>query len=153
MSEYFCRTGNECTRAQTLMNPSRRRILCIDSDLDTGLMMQTFLGLEGFEVRTVVSLSEGLNRARNGHSDLYLMDFEFPDGTGAELCQQIRAFDPATPVIFCSGSAYPSQREQAMRAGAYAYFVKPLDFECLLQTIAKSLNSVSNRSFAKASSH
>ena len=153
MSEYFCRTGNECTRTQTLMNPSRRCVLCIDSDLDTGLMMQTFLGLEGFEVRTAVSLSEGLNRARNEHSDLYLMDFEFPDGTGAELCQQIRAFDPATPVIFCSGSAYPSQREQAMRAGAYAYFVKPLDFECLLQTIAKSLNSVSNRSFAKASSH
>ena len=153
MSEYFCRTGNECTRAQTLMNPSRRRVLCIDSDLDTGLMMQTFLGLEGFDVRTAESLSEGLNRARNGHSDLYLMDFEFPDGTGAELCQQIRAFDPATPVIFCSGSAYPSQREQAMRAGAYAYFVKPLDFECLLQTIATSLNSVSNRSFAKASSY
>ena len=153
MSEYFCRTGNECTRAQTLMNPSRRCILCIDSDLDTGLMMQTFLGLEGFEVRTAVSLSEGLNRARKGHSDLYLMDFEFPDGTGAELCQQIRAFDPATPVIFCSGSAYPSQREQAMRAGAYAYFVKPLDFEFLLRTIAKSLNSASNRSFAKASSY
>jgi DNA-binding NtrC family response regulator len=153
MSEYFCRTGNECTRTQTLMNPSRRCVLCIDSDLDTGLMMQTFLGLEGFEVRTAVSLSEGLNRARNEHSDLYLMEFEFPDGTGAELCQQIRAFDPATPVIFCSGSAYPSQGEQAMRAGAYAYFVKPLDFECLLQTIAKSLNSVSNRSFAKASSY
>jgi DNA-binding NtrC family response regulator len=57
------------------------------------------------------------------------------------------------PLFFCSGSAYPSQREQAMRAEAYAYFVKPLDFECLLQTIAKSLNSVSNRSFAKASSY
>jgi CheY-like chemotaxis protein len=133
------------------MNPSRRCILCIDRDLDTCLMMQTFLGLEGFEVRTAVSLSEGLNEARK-HFDLYLMDFEFPDGTGPELCQQIRAFDPATPVIFCSGSAYPSQREQAMRAGAHAYLVKPLDFECLLGIIAKSLNNASNRSFAKASS-
>ena len=66
------------------------------------------LGLEGFEVRTAVSLSQGLNGARKGHSDLYLLDFEFPDGTGSELCQQIRAFDSATPVIFCSGSAYPS---------------------------------------------
>jgi hypothetical protein len=47
-------------------------------------MMQNFLGLEGFEVRTAVSLSEGLNGARKGYSDLYLMDFEFPDGTGAE---------------------------------------------------------------------
>src|SRR4030095_4621669 len=153
MSEYFCRTGNEFTRAQNLMNPSRRCILCIDSDLDTGLMMQTFLGLEGFEVRTAVSQSEGLNGARKEHSDLYLLDFEFPDGTGAELCQQIRAFDSATPVIFCSGSAYQSQREQAMRAGADAYLVNPLDFECLLRTIAKSLNSPSNRSFAKASSY
>ena len=116
-------------------------------------MMQTFLGLEGFEVRTAASLPESLNEARNGHFDLYLMDFEFPDGAGPELCQQIRALHSSTPVIFCSGSAYPSQREQAMRAGAYAYFVKPLDFECLLQTIAKSLNSVSNRSFAKASSY
>ena len=71
------------------MNPSRRCILCIDSDLDTCLMMQTFLGLEGFEVRTAVSLSEGLNGARNGHSDLYLMDFELPDDTGGELCQQL----------------------------------------------------------------
>ena len=31
--------------------------------------------------------------------------------------------------------------EQAMRAAADAYLVKPLDFECLLRTIAKSLNS------------
>jgi len=116
-------------------------------------MMQTFLGLEGFEVKTAISMAEGLNEARKGHFDLYLLDFEFPDGAGPELCQQIRAFDSATPVIFCSGSAYPSQREQAIRAGADAYLVKPLDFECLLRTIAKSLNSASNRSFAKASSY
>ena len=135
------------------MDPLRRCILCIDNDLDTCLMMQTFLGLHGFEVRTEVSLFEGLNEAKKGHFDLYLMDFEFPDGTGAQLCQQIRALHSGVPVIFCSGSAYPSQREQAMRAGADAYLVKPLDFECLLRTIAKSLNSASNRSLAKASSY
>ena len=134
------------------MDPLRRCILCIDNDLDTCLMMQTFLGLEGFEVKTAISIAEGLNEARKGHFDLYLLDFEFPDGTGPELCQQIRAFDSATPVIFCSGSAYPSQRDQAMRAGAGAYLVKPLNFEFLLRTIAKSLNSASNRSFAKAAS-
>ena len=64
MSEYFCRTGNEFTRAQNLMNPSRRCVLCIDNDLDTCLMMQTFLGLEGFEVRTAVSLSRGFKRGQ-----------------------------------------------------------------------------------------
>ena len=50
-------------------------------------MMQTFLGLEGFEVRTAYHY-QGLNAARNGHTDLYLMDFEFSDGTGAELCNK-----------------------------------------------------------------
>ena len=115
--------------------------------------MTTLLELLNYRVVITSTSAEALRLSQSERFDLYLLDFEFPDGTGAELCQQIRAFDSATPVIFCSGSAYPSQREQALRAGADAYLVKPLDFECLLRTIAKSLNSASNRSFVKASSY
>jgi DNA-binding NarL/FixJ family response regulator len=63
-----------------------------------------------------------------------------PDGNGITLCQQLRRFDPKTPVLFCSADASPTAYSQAMQAGTQFYLNKPVDpfllrqaFEELLQ--------------------
>jgi DNA-binding response OmpR family regulator len=66
--------------------------------------------------------------------DLYLLDSRLPDLDGFDLCRQMRAFDPNTPILFFSGAAYEADKKRGIEAGANAYVIKP-DLDCLLGSI------------------
>jgi len=56
----------------------------------------------------------------------YLIDNWMPGISGVRLCHMLREVDPYTPVLFYSGAAYESDREQALSSGAQGYLVKPV---------------------------
>jgi DNA-binding response OmpR family regulator len=66
--------------------------------------------------------------------DLYVLDASLPDLDGFELCRRMRAFDPDTPILFFSGSAYEADKKRGIEAGADAYVIKP-DLDGLLVSI------------------
>lgn len=103
----------------------RCRILCVDDNEDTCFMLRTLLGSTGYEVETAAGVNEALERARSEGFDLFVIDNRYPDGTGAELCRGLRAASPATGIIFYTGAAYASDRQEGLAAGADAYVVKP----------------------------
>jgi two-component system, chemotaxis family, response regulator Rcp1 len=123
------------------LDTPRGRILCIEDDGDTCSLLSTLLGLSHYQVVTARTMAEALASAQSGPFDLYLLDSKLPDGTGAELCQQIRAFNRHTPIIFLSGAASQADRKQAVSAGAQAFLPKPADLEALRQVIARLLGS------------
>jgi DNA-binding response OmpR family regulator len=61
------------------------------------------------------------------HFDLFLLDNWLPDGSGIELCRELRSRYPEMPIVFMSAAAQESTIEQATAAGADRYFVKPFD--------------------------
>ncbi len=95
----------------------------------------------GYEVDTADSLVGGLELARKGGFDLYLLSGILSDGWGLDLCKLIRGFDPTTPVIFFSALAYQSDRDAAIAAGAQEYLIKPNDIERLEQVISNILGA------------
>lgn len=103
----------------------RRRILCVDDDEDTCFMLVNLLGQEDYEVRTAKSVREGLELARGDSFNLYILDAWFPKEAGIGLCRKIREFDPHTPIIFYSGAAFESDKEEALFAGSNAFVAKP----------------------------
>lgn len=107
------------------MHPTKCRILCIDDNEDTCFMLSCLLQPQGHEVVTASSITEALQLARSERFDLYILDNLLPDGSGVDLCQQLREFDPSTPIIFYSGAAYEIDRRKGLRAGATAYVAKP----------------------------
>lgn len=117
------------------MTPYKKRILCVDDDEDTCSMLSGLLGLVNFEVSTAGTAAEALEMIGDGHYDLYLLDNWLPGGSGAELCRTIRESDHSTPVVFYSGAALDSEREEALAAGAQAYLVKPGDLGLLVETV------------------
>ena len=107
------------------MSSDRYRILCADDHEDTCFLLSTLFGSWGCEVRSAGSVEETLTLAGVKHFDLFILDYHFRDGSGVDLCRRLRQMRPQTPVIFYSGAAYESDKEQALGAGAEAYVVKP----------------------------
>jgi DNA-binding response OmpR family regulator len=64
-----------------------------------------------------------------------------PDGSGLDLCKQIREFDKATPILFYSAAAYEMDRAEAIKSGAQAYLIKPSQPSELCQLVTSLINS------------
>ena len=116
------------------MSPDRYRILCADDHDDTCFLLSTLFDSRGYEVRSAGSVEEALTIAGMEHFDLFILDYHYRDGSGVDLCRQLRRMRPQTPVMFYSGAAYESEKEQALGAGAEAYIVKP-ELEGLLTAV------------------
>lgn len=102
-----------------------RRVLYVEDHEDTRELVTLVLEQRGFEVVTGSTIEVGMTLAASQHFDLYLLDSWLPDGSGLDLCRQIRQFDKATPILFYSAAAYEIDKDQAIKSGAQAYLVKP----------------------------
>src|SRR5262245_58546636 len=90
------------------------RVLYIEDHDDTRELVTLVLEQRSYEVVTGSTIETGVALAGSQHFDLYLLDSWLPDGSGLELCRQIREFDPATPIVFYSAAAYEIDRSEAL---------------------------------------
>ena len=121
-------------RRERLHSP-RKHILCVEDDEDSAGLMTALFELLNYRVAIASTSAEALRLSQNERFDLYLLDSWLPDGTGTELCQQIRSFDPVTPILFLSADAYPQTQADAFRAGAQAYLTKPVEPDVLKEMV------------------
>jgi two-component system, OmpR family, response regulator len=101
------------------------RVLYIEDHDDTRELVTLVLEQKSYEVVTGSTIKSGIDLASSQNFDLYLLDSWLPDGSGLDLCRQIREFDKATPIVFYSAAAYQIDRDEALDSGAQAYLVKP----------------------------
>ena len=123
------------------------RVLCVDDDEDSRVMLITLLRLALIEAKAVGTAAQALSLMQRERFDLYLLDGWLPGLDGFELCRQMRAFDPHTPILFFSGAAYEADKKRGIEAGANAYVVKP-DVDGLVGSITQ-LVSDAERATAK----
>ena len=129
-----------CPDCQGCAHPMNLRLLLVDDDQDTRRMLSALLGAEGYDLIPADSVREGLRLAEAEEFDLYVLDFKFAEGSGKELCQRIRRFDPHTPILFFSAS-HPRLQEEALTCGAQGFVLKP-DINALRAEIRKYLDRV-----------
>lgn len=101
------------------------RILCVEDDDDTCLLLTTLLDNYGFEAVCVADADAAFRLMAGEEFRLYILDGQLPGVSGLTLCEQIRQRDGRTPVIIFSGHAYESDRVAGLGAGADAYIIKP----------------------------
>src|SRR5262245_65323343 len=117
-------------------SPTKRKyILLVEDQPDHCELLA--INLEEYRLVRARNFAEGLAFATEKYFDLYILDNWLPDGTGIDLCQLIRKFDPHTPILFCSAVADEPNIQNGMSAGAQAYFLKPFDFEELQLMVAR----------------
>lgn len=109
-----------------MQSPTRPpRVLYADDNEDACFMLGTILAFSNIETTSANTIAEALRLARAEQFDLYLLDSRFPEGSGIDLCRQLREFNRSIPIVFYSGSAYELDKAEGFAAGANAYLVKP----------------------------
>jgi CheY-like chemotaxis protein len=81
-----------------------------------------------------------LQLAKDLKFNLCILDVRLPDGTGIELCQQLRTLQPNVPIVYYSAYADEAIQREALSRCGDAYLQKPISAAELEQTIAGLLN-------------
>src|SRR5688500_15141711 len=115
-------------------------ILFAEDDPDTREVMQMLLRRAGFRVSAPENPADVITLAATERFDVFLLDNWMPGLSGIELCRQIRIFDQATPILFCSGAVTQTDREAALLAGAQGYVGKPFEPDELIATLRAALD-------------
>ena len=119
---------------------ARLRVLCVDDDEDSRVMLTTLLKLALIDAKAVGTGAEALSSIQAEPFDLYMLDSRLPDVDGFELCRRMRAIDRNTPILFFSGAAFEADKKKGIEAGANAYVIKP-DLDGLVSSIRQFASS------------
>jgi DNA-binding response OmpR family regulator len=117
------------------------RILCVEDNQDISSYISQMLTVAGYQTIIADGLIDGLRLARSESFELYLLNYNLPDGAGVELCKQIRAINADTPLLFYSSAAEPGAEQDAIAVGAQGYIGKIEAFDILEQAITNIIES------------
>ena len=73
------------------MSAGRRTILLVEDEPAITEPLAESLEREGFELRIAGSVAEALDAAARVQPDLILLDLMLPDGSGFDVCRQVRS--------------------------------------------------------------
>jgi DNA-binding response OmpR family regulator len=132
---------NEATIEDRSNSYVHGHILYVEDDEDTRELVTFVLALSNYEVIAAGNYDDALLLAQTERFDLYLIDNWILGGSGLELCQKLREFDPRTPVLFYSGTTYERDKRQAFAAGAQGYLVKPAEHEVLINEVSRIISA------------
>jgi DNA-binding NtrC family response regulator len=115
------------------------KVLLIDDDPAALGLMKYFFAEKGYETIAAELGNLGLALAKEHAFDLVLTDLQLPDIDGIDLVKQLKEAAPSTEIIMVSG--YGSMREaiNAIKAGAFHFVEKPVEFEELMVLVEKAL--------------
>jgi len=106
------------------MNDGRRRILIVEDELSITEPLSEALAREGFDSEVAGTAASGLQRAREGAFDLVLLDLMLPDGSGYDVCRELRG-ESTVPIIMVTARGEETDRVVGLELGADDYVVKP----------------------------
>jgi two-component system response regulator RegX3 len=107
------------------MAADRRTILLVDDEPGIAEPLAAALRREGYETTVVGTASDARLAAGRIGPDLILLDIGLPDGSGFDLCRELRGGPEAMPVIMITARGEEADRVSGLELGADDYVVKP----------------------------
>src|SRR5215471_1480701 len=106
----------------------KEKILVVDDEPSIRKYLQTLLEVDGFEVETLSSGKEALERINEGvRPDFIILDVLMPELNGLDTRRQLMQIDRTLNVLMLSCSNEVGTVVEAIRLGAYDYLTKPFE--------------------------
>jgi two-component system KDP operon response regulator KdpE len=106
------------------MSTRGQRVLVCDDEPQILRGLKIVLRDAGFEVVTASSVTEAVDAAALRAPDAAILDLVLPDGSGVEICRQLRSWSEM-PILMLSAVGQEDAKVDALEAGADDYITKP----------------------------
>ena len=114
-----------------------QRILIIEDEPDIRKTLEYNISREGYKVVSASSLSEGNEQINSSDFSLILLDLMLPDGSGLDLCREIKSDKDKspTPIIILTAKDDEVDKVVGFELGADDYVTKPFSVRELILRI------------------
>ena len=106
------------------MQPGRPTVLVVEDQESITTPLAEALERDGFEPQVAGTAAEALELFRRLRPDLVLLDLMLPDGSGFDVCRELRR-DSDVPIIMLTARGEEADRVVGLELGADDYVVKP----------------------------
>ncbi len=119
------------------------KILIVEDDSTIAFGVKYALEQEGFNVDIAKDLQEARDNISNNNYNIILLDVMLPDGTGYDLCKEIRNISEV-PIIFLTACDEEVNIVMGLDIGGDDYMTKPFRIRELISRIKAVLRRKSN---------
>lgn len=114
---------------------SANRILLVEDEPNFGIVLKSYLEINGFQVHLCNNGKSGLEAFKLYEFDLCILDVMMPQMDGLTLAKEIRSLGKEVPYIFLTAKSQKEDILEGYKHGADDYLTKPFDTEVLLHKI------------------
>ena len=134
------------------MEVKPKQILIADDEQDILEIISYNLIKEGYEVYTAKDGNEAIERARQLHPDLIILDIMMPKKTGVEVCAILRSqpLFQDTLIIFLTALSDETSHIKGLETGADDYVSKPISPKVLVSRVNALFRRLNNKDTGKA---
>ncbi|HMQ31702.1 MAG TPA: response regulator [Chloroflexaceae bacterium] len=127
----------------------QEQLLVIEDNVVLQLSLTALLRREGFGILAARSVAEARVQLLRERPSVILLDVGFPDGSGLELLEELRA-SPDSPlaIVATAGDASPAAVE-ALRHGAFDVLAKPINNDLLRAAVRRAVEHYRLRQAAR----
>jgi two-component system KDP operon response regulator KdpE len=119
------------------------RVLVVDDEPQIVRGLRVVLRNAGFEVDAAGTKEEALDALSHRPPDAVLLDLVLPDGSGVDVCRQVREWSHV-PIVVVSAVGDEREKVRALDAGADDYVTKPFGSQELAARLRAVLRRVSD---------
>ncbi len=105
------------------------KILVIDDDPMIGQLLNLMAVKNGQQCDFVLSVADGIDYLQVNQVDVIFLDVLLPDGNGINSIPELLNISPDSPIVMLTGESGTEHIENAFRAGATDYLIKPVNIE------------------------
>jgi DNA-binding NtrC family response regulator len=116
-----------------------RSILVVDDDESLRRITQLQLEEAGYRVLTASNGNEALELIEEETPPLVITDLKMPGMSGLDLLTKVRQSYPQISVLMITAFGTVQTAVEAMKAGAYDYITKPIDYEELVLVVNRAM--------------
>lgn len=123
------------------------KILIIDDEIEVCETVSEILEEAGYTTQYCISPIAALEKVTEDDYELIILDVNFPDGNGYQVCSEIRSLDnyKSVPIVFLSGNASESAQVTGYRVGGDHYISKPFGPNQLIAIVARYQDKISKK--------
>ena len=115
------------------------KILFADDDVEIQEVVKSILTRAGYDTVIAKDGAEALRLAEETKPDLIVLDYVMPIMEGLEVCKALKANPKTSHIPIIMVTAYASEKENSLTAGAVDFITKPVDKADLLLRIKSIL--------------